>query len=174
MRRGPYKGRKELLARAIELRKSGLGYHTIASILQVSWGTIRHWILDIPIDHQQAHALGMQRHRDRLVPRRFEECLTPATRKQALIRERGHQCEGCKLTHWIERLIPLELHHEDGDKRHNTRSNCKLLCPNCHALTDTYCGRNVGRYDCAAIPTAEEVGSNPAQSQFESEAAHQV
>jgi hypothetical protein len=42
----------------------------------------------------------------------------------------------------METLIPLEVHHIDGDKLNNVESNLKLVCPNCHALTDSYCGKN--------------------------------
>lgn len=54
-----------------------------------------------------------------------------------------HQCEMCQRTSWLGRPIPLELHHIDGNKLNNTKNNFKLLCPNCHALTDSYRGRNV-------------------------------
>ena len=53
-----------------------------------------------------------------------------------------HQCECCKMTEWLGQPIPLELHHKDGNKNHNELSNYELLCPNCHALTDTYRGKN--------------------------------
>ncbi|MEY9965803.1 hypothetical protein ABIA33_003853 [Streptacidiphilus sp. MAP12-16] len=43
---------------------------------------------------------------------------------------------------WRGRLMTLELDHIDGDWLNNTPSNLRLLCPNCHATTDTYCGRN--------------------------------
>ena len=39
----------------------------------------------------------------------------------------------------------LQLDHIDGDRSNNELGNLRLLCPNCHALTDTYCGRNIGR-----------------------------
>jgi 5-methylcytosine-specific restriction endonuclease McrA len=52
-----------------------------------------------------------------------------------------HQCEGCGLTTWREKKIPLELHHLDGDQLNNTIENIQLLCPNCHAQTDDYRGR---------------------------------
>lgn len=32
----------------------------------------------------------------------------------------------------------LEMHHIDGNHLNNTLSNCVLLCPNCHSLTDNY------------------------------------
>ena len=54
-----------------------------------------------------------------------------------------YKCECCELTTWMGEPIPLELHHKDGDKTHNELSNYELLCPNCHALTDTYRGKNI-------------------------------
>lgn len=53
-----------------------------------------------------------------------------------------HRCELCGLNEWKNNPIPLELHHINGNNRDNRLSNLKLLCPNCHALTDSYRGRN--------------------------------
>ena len=53
-----------------------------------------------------------------------------------------HVCEHCGLMHWQGMEIPLELHHINGDNRDNRLENLQLLCPNCHALTDSYRGRN--------------------------------
>lgn len=64
--------------------------------------------------------------------------------KRWLIRQRGHQCEVCKNTEWMEQPIPLELHHIDGNHKNNHLDNLQLICPNCHALTDTYKARNTG------------------------------
>ena len=49
---------------------------------------------------------------------------------------------GCNGS-WQNGIISLELDHIDGDKKNNELSNLRYLCPNCHALTDTYCGRNI-------------------------------
>lgn len=62
-----------------------------------------------------------------------------------LIRTRGHRCEICKLEEWLGQPIALERDHIDGDSANNTESNLRLLCPNCHAQTPTFCGRNRGR-----------------------------
>jgi hypothetical protein len=51
-------------------------------------------------------------------------------------------CSSCELTNWLTGLIPLELDHINGDNTNNELSNLRLLCPNCHALTPTYRGKN--------------------------------
>ena len=56
-----------------------------------------------------------------------------------------HKCECCGLTTWLDQPIPLELHHKDGNRNNNTIENYILLCPNCHAFTDSYRGKNVNR-----------------------------
>lgn len=62
--------------------------------------------------------------------------------KKVLIKERGHQCESCSLKEWLLEPIPLELEHCDGNNKNNEKSNLLLLCPNCHAKTEFYRGRN--------------------------------
>lgn len=55
------------------------------------------------------------------------------------------RCESCRQESWLGDPIPLELDHVDGDRLNNELENLRLLCPNCHALTPTYRGRNIGR-----------------------------
>ena len=56
-----------------------------------------------------------------------------------------HKCECCGLTTWLNQPIPLELHHKDGNRYNNVLENFELLCPNCHAFTDSYRGKNVNK-----------------------------
>lgn len=37
----------------------------------------------------------------------------------------------------------MEVHHKDGDHLNNQLENLELLCPNCHALTENWRGRNI-------------------------------
>lgn len=53
------------------------------------------------------------------------------------------ECEACGLSEWMNALIPLELDHINGDKYDNRIENLRILCPNCHAQTPTYRGKNI-------------------------------
>lgn len=75
----------------------------------------------------------------------FDQFQTTGGRKRFLIRERGHQCENCKITEWCGKPAPIQLDHVNGDSDDNRKENLRLLCPNCHAQTDTYCGKNQKR-----------------------------
>jgi hypothetical protein len=54
-------------------------------------------------------------------------------------------CEICKRKNWMGSPIPLQLDHINGRRSDNRLENLRVICPNCHAQTDTYCGKNRGR-----------------------------
>lgn len=64
------------------------------------------------------------------------------TLRKNLLALREHKCECCGLSEWNGKEIPLQIHHKDGDNLNNVLHNLELLCPNCHAQTDNYCGKN--------------------------------
>jgi hypothetical protein len=54
----------------------------------------------------------------------------------------SYKCNNCQNTEWLNKPIPLELHHKNGNSLDNTLSNLELLCPNCHSLTSNHRGKN--------------------------------
>lgn len=54
-------------------------------------------------------------------------------------------CAACGIDEWLDAPISLQLHHINGDGADNRLENLQLLCPNCHAQTDNWAGRNRAR-----------------------------
>lgn len=60
--------------------------------------------------------------------------------KKYMLEKAEYKCEECgwnKINPYTQ-LIPLEIHHKDGNHRNNSEENLQVLCPCCHSLTDTY------------------------------------
>ena len=58
--------------------------------------------------------------------------------------EQDYTCLLCKRKYWTDGIpIPLETDHIDGNNGNWDRDNVRAICPNCHALTDNYRGRNI-------------------------------
>ena len=68
------------------------------------------------------------------------------TLRKRLLKEgvKEYKCECCNRTEWLGKPIKLELHHINGVKDDLRLDNLKILCPNCHAYTDNYRGKNIG------------------------------
>ena len=82
---------------------------------------------------------------------RLEEILcpnSPVTQKvlRGYIRRHNvikYECVECGCNGiWRGKVLPLELDHIDGDDHNNTPTNLRYLCPNCHAQTVTFRGKN--------------------------------
>lgn len=56
-------------------------------------------------------------------------------------------CVECGISQWRGLPAPLELDHINGKRSDNRIENLRILCANCHAQTDNYCGKNIGKSD---------------------------
>ena len=52
------------------------------------------------------------------------------------------ECSVCGIREWLGKVLVLHLDHINGRNNDNRLCNLRLLCPNCHSQTDTYCGKN--------------------------------
>lgn len=60
--------------------------------------------------------------------------------RKRLIKEglKEAKCECCGRSEWLGVSIPLELHHINEIHTDNRLENLLILCPNCHAMTDSH------------------------------------
>ena len=56
-----------------------------------------------------------------------------------------NKCAECDIEEWNGKELVLHLDHINGKSTDHRLENLRLLCPNCHSQTDTYCGRNKRR-----------------------------
>lgn len=130
------------LLRRLGLRIAGGNYEHIAKCIRFNDLDMGHWTgrghlrgLHNPHAPKTPLALllvsGSAYHSNKLRRRLVSEGVLPAI------------CDNCGLSEWLGLPIPLELDHIDGDRENNQLTNIRLLCPNCHALTPTYRGRNI-------------------------------
>jgi hypothetical protein len=109
--------------------------------------TIKSMIQELNLD--VSHFTGQGWNKNNFDYSRFQygKKIRGATMIQALTALRGWRCENCGLTEWQGQKVPLEVHHIDGDELNSVLENLQVLCPNCHALTNNYKGKNQKKQD---------------------------
>lgn len=113
-----------------------LGYSKIAG---GSYGTVKKYLQEYNIKTDHWTGQGWSKNKQL---KDWSQYSKHQNFRKHLLEEKGNVCELCCLSLWQNNPIPLEVHHVDGDRTNNLFENLKLLCPNCHALTDTWKGRN--------------------------------
>ena len=145
----------------IEAVKSSLSYAQVIEKLGLkvagsNYDTVKRKIqeLNLDISHMTGKAWNQGERFHKLVqPRKLSEVLVEHSTwinsnnlRKRLIKEglKEYKCECCNRTEWLGKPIKLELHHINGIKDDLRIENLQILCPNCHAYTDNYRGKNIG------------------------------
>lgn len=79
-------------------------------------------------------------------------------KKNKLIKKRGHRCEQCGLSEWLNKPIPLERHHKSPPSE--KEEDLRLYCPNCHALTTNYRGKGIKTVNSISDKKFKEAAMN--------------
>ncbi|PHS22203.1 MAG: hypothetical protein COA84_13615 [Robiginitomaculum sp.] len=86
-------------------------------------------------------AKRMRTYQDNFMRSNFDD-LKHGTKRRRVMIEQKNCCVGCGISEWRGSRITLEFDHVNGDRKDESRENVRFLCPNCHAQTDTWRGRN--------------------------------
>lgn len=141
----------------VDLRNLVLRCHSRAEVLReagltpsvTSYRALRDALADVEVS-SDAPALRRPRGRPRRpiesILVRDSDWTNTAALRERLIDEgiMAARCARCGIETWQGEAAPLQLDHIDGNRRNNERHNLRILCANCHALTDTWCSRNRG------------------------------
>lgn len=125
------------------LKPAGGNYQTIRTVIEQNKIDITHFV-------------GQSWSKGKILPPKRpifeylsnEQAISSHNLKRRLLKEGffEYKCYGCENKEWCGQPIALELEHIDGNHLNNELKNLTLLCPNCHAQTETYRGKNIGRY----------------------------
>lgn len=119
--------------------------HSDETKKKISNALIGHPPTNMTIEGQAKSLAALEKWRkeqfERMMTCDFESLCYDTQRKRIII-EQDNKCNRCKLSEWQGEQIPLEIDHKDGINNNHVRDNMEALCPNCHALTDTWRGRN--------------------------------
>ena len=118
-----------------------------------NYSSIHKWINKLEIDTK--HFIGQAWNKGiKFGPKRpiedylsNQQTITSHKLRKRLIKDKIflNECSRCHLSIWLGQPIPLELEHKDGNHQNNNLDNLEILCPNCHAQTPYYRGKNKGR-----------------------------
>lgn len=135
----------------ISLLESGVPRLEVARMLNCKYDTLKSRLDAWGVKAKNQSRKGIPRPNEGYIPASeylgTNKYLASAKLKEKLWREgiKEKKCERCGVEEWFGSYRHLELDHIDGQKYNNSLENLRILCANCHSLTPTNSGKNIGK-----------------------------
>lgn len=92
----------------------------------------------------EASLRSRQKQRTKRVAELSFEELSYSEKRERILLEQNGKCVICSIDPvWNGKELKFQLDHINGDRENNERNNLRLICPNCHSQTDTFCSKNM-------------------------------
>ena len=137
--------RTDILEREQEIKEwinENLPNTEIARRLNCKVNTLKNYYKLMNIEYSGNSSRKGMKHYEQRKP--IEDYLngniSNSLKRKRLIEEglKEEKCECCGLSEWMNKPIPLELHHKDFNYYNNNLDNLQILCSNCHMQAHNY------------------------------------
>lgn len=129
----------------IDAHKKGMTLHEVAAVYSITpvsmWRRSRK--IGIKFSNQKDYIRWNSIDLNEILEGKHPSYQTYKLKKR-LIKEKikSNSCEICGISEWNGAELNIQLDHIDGDPHNHCLDNLRMICPNCHSQTLTYCGKN--------------------------------
>lgn len=131
-----------------------------------SYDGVKRRILELKISTEHWLGLGHRKGKSNYCGKVIEDSLVfcidshfcGTSLKKRLLRRSDfeYKCLLCGIYTWNNKHLVLQLDHINGINTDNRVENLRLLCPNCHSQTETFCRKKKGDVKKINVPVKEE------------------
>lgn len=134
----------------IEVCKSSISMSQAAATLKLHFNTFKRKAIKLGCYETNQGGVGINKAMppkvllDDILEGRYPQFQTFKLKNRLLkIGLIKNQCSVCDIIDWNGKVLNMELDHIDGDRTNHRLENLRMLCPNCHAQTETYRAKNI-------------------------------